>query len=122
MEGPANNPLNVVKGREQEIGPLLGIFIILILLVVGAFYFWDNELNKNSKKSSTATTTEIIVYRHTPISTSTQIIASSTGNAELDAIESNLDSQMQGVNNLNFWNCCKFSLNHLDFNYYEHQK
>src|ERR1035437_5352649 len=102
MEGPANNSLNVVKGREQEIGPLLGIFIILILLVVGAFYFWDNELNKNSKKSSTATTTEIIVYRHTPISTSTQIIASSTGNAELDAIESNLDSQMQGVNNLNF--------------------
>ena len=102
MESPVNNPLDVVRGREQEIGPLLSIFIILILLVVGAFYFWGHELSINSKNPPDATTTEIIVYRHTPTSTSTQIIASSTGNAELDAIENSLESQTQNVNGLNF--------------------
>jgi hypothetical protein len=71
MEDPKNNPLDIVKGREQEIGPVLGILIIFILLVVGAFYFWDNEANNNSKRPPTATTTEIIIQRHTQTATST---------------------------------------------------
>ena len=36
MESPSNDPLNVIKGRDQEIGPFLAIFIIIILLIVGA--------------------------------------------------------------------------------------
>ena len=115
-KGPTKNPLDVVKGREQEIGPLLGIFIILILFLLGASYFLVYELKGNSKKSPTATTTEIIIYRHPTTATSTGAIATSTGNpravraeqsshednAELDAIKNSLESQTQTINGLNF--------------------
>jgi hypothetical protein len=101
-KGPTKNPLDVVKGREQEIGPLLGIFIILILFLLGGSYFLVYELKGNSKKSPTATTTEIIIYRHPTTATSTGAIATSTGNAELDAIQNSLDSQTQNINGLNF--------------------
>jgi hypothetical protein len=110
------NPLDVVKGREQEIGPLLGIFIILILFLAGASYFLIHELKGSLGSSPTATTTEIVIYRHAPISTSTETTATSTGNsravraeqsshegnAELDSIQNSLDSQTQNINGLNF--------------------
>lgn len=102
MASPTNNPFDVVKGREQEIGPLFGIITILVLLVAGAIYFWSQEFGKNSKKPATATTTEIIIYRHARAATTTQAAASSTGNAELDAIQNNLDNHTQNVDNLNF--------------------
>jgi hypothetical protein len=95
------NPLDVVKGREQEIGPLLGIFTIVILLAAGAFYFWMNEF-KESKRGPQATTTEVIVYQHAPAATSTSTNASSSDAAELDAMQNNLENQTKDVNNLNF--------------------
>lgn len=117
MESPAKNPLDIVKGSEQEIGPLLGIFTIIILVVVGALYFWTHEPNRIQKNSTNATTTEIIIRRHSPASTSTsESAASSTGNpravraeqsshdgnTELDAIENGLEDQTENVNGLNF--------------------
>jgi hypothetical protein len=102
MESPTKNPLDVVKGREQEIGPVLGILIILILFLAGASYFLIHELKGSLGSSPTATTTEIVIYRHAPISTSTETTATTTGNAKLDAIEKSLDNQTQNLNNLNF--------------------
>jgi|GEM_PF-2193857 hypothetical protein len=109
MENPTNNPLDVVRGRESEIGPLLGIFIILVILIVGAIYFWRNESAMNSKNPRTATTTEIIIYKNAQASTSTgmmgsstEVAASSTDSAELNILEANLESQTRDVNNLNF--------------------
>ena len=80
MESPKNNSLDVVRGRDQEIGPLLGIFIILMILVVGAFYFWSYELRGNSRSPLTGTTTEVIIYRHPITATSTNTTTTSTGN------------------------------------------
>jgi len=103
MKSPEKNPLDVLKGREQEIGPLLGILIILVILMAGAFYFWMYGLNGAPKRSSTATTTEVIIYRHaTSQATSSGSQASSTDNVELNAIENSLESQTQGIDNLNF--------------------
>lgn len=98
------NPLNVIHGRDQEIGPFLAIFIILILLIAGAIYFWKEESGKNS--TNAATTTEVIIYEHSrPAATSspaTVSSTSSTGNPELDAIRDSMESQTGSVNNLNF--------------------
>ena len=116
MESPTNNPLDIVKGRDQEIGPVLGICIILILFLAGAYYFLIHELGGNSRGSSTGTTTEVIIYRHPATATSTNTTTTLTGNpravraeqsshegnAELDAIEKSLESQTQSVNGLNF--------------------
>jgi hypothetical protein len=116
IKDPKNNPLDVVKGREQEIGPVLGIFIIPVLFLLGASYFLVYELKENHRGSPTGTTTEIIIYRHPAAATSTDTTATSTGNpravraeqsshegnAELDAIQKSLESQMQNINGLNF--------------------
>jgi len=102
MESPTKNPLDIVTGREQEIGPVLGIFTILILVTSGAFYFWTRESSKDRNNATTATTTKIIIHRRDQISTSTPPVASSTSDAELDAIESSLENQTENVNSLKF--------------------
>ena len=101
MKSPTNNPLDVVAGREQEIGPFFGIVIILALLIVGALYFWRYETDLRSKNQSAATTTEIIIRRH-PAATSTEQSASSTDASDLDAIKANLESETQNIDGLNF--------------------
>jgi len=102
MESPTNNPLDVVKGREQETGPFIGIVIILALFAVGALYFWKHELVTKSERASTATTTKIVIYRRASPATTTEPAASSTGNAELDSIQNALESQTQNIDGLNF--------------------
>lgn len=34
------------KRQESGMGPTIGIIIILVLLAVGAFYFWGHALNQ----------------------------------------------------------------------------
>jgi hypothetical protein len=56
---------------ESGIGPIIGTFIIFIILIVAAFYIWSEHLNtaaeiQQQEKQNSATTT-IIIY-----STSTQ--------------------------------------------------
>ena len=110
MESPTKNPLDIVKGSEQEFGPLLGIFVILILVVAGALYSWMNESNRSPKNPTAASTTEIVIYEHPQASASTTAAAStsaseastSSDDAELNAIENSLENQTQNVNNLNF--------------------
>jgi len=102
MNNPTNNPLDVVKGREQETGPFIGILVILLFLALGAFYFLKNELDMRSERPSVATSTEIVIYRRHIVGTSTPSTASSTANTELDAIQANLENETQGIDGLNF--------------------
>ena len=96
QEKPLKNPSDVIKGREQSIGPIFAIFIILAVLVGGALYFFDQETDKGG--AQTATTT-VIIYRHAQPTTAT---TSANSNAELDAIKASLEIQTANVNNLNF--------------------
>ncbi len=94
-ENNTNDPLNVVKGREQEIGPLFGIFIILVLFIAGALYFLMHAWSGNQEKPANATSTEIIIYRHAPISTSTAAAASSTDNIGSDDPTTRIETHPQ---------------------------
>ncbi|HVM73932.1 MAG TPA: hypothetical protein VMU13_03600 [Candidatus Paceibacterota bacterium] len=38
----------VAPAKQSSVGSLIGIVIILVLLVVGAFYAWGARLNKQS--------------------------------------------------------------------------
>lgn len=57
--------------KKSSVGPLIGIIIILVLLVVGAFYIWGQRLNEKHAaeqaalelKSSTTTLPDITRVR-----------------------------------------------------------
>ena len=53
------------KHRHSSVGPLIGIIIILIVLLVGALYMWGQQLDKIKKaeelQKNTATTTTRII-------------------------------------------------------------
>ncbi len=36
----------VTNGEESKIGPIIGIIIVVIVLIIGALYFWGEKLNK----------------------------------------------------------------------------
>lgn len=40
------------KKSAQPVGPLVGIVIIMLLLIVGALYFWGEQLNKQTPEPS----------------------------------------------------------------------
>jgi tellurite resistance protein TehA-like permease len=44
--------LQTEQKRTQSVGPLVGIFIIVILFVIGALYFWGEQLNRQSAAPS----------------------------------------------------------------------
>ncbi len=39
-------PEHAAPKRRSGTGPIVGVFIIVLLLVVGALYFWGAELNR----------------------------------------------------------------------------
>ncbi len=43
---PITDPDRLLPPRKKESGPLVGIVIILVILIFGAFYFWGARLNK----------------------------------------------------------------------------
>jgi len=80
---------NQVPGTEQKksFGPLIGVIIIIVVLLLGAFYIWGGKL-------STQDTTNIdvitIIEEAAPVSDSD----------EIDAIEKDLTTG--GVSNIDF--------------------
>jgi hypothetical protein len=43
---PVENPM-LSPDKGNHMGPIIGSIIIIILLVLGALYFWSKELNQN---------------------------------------------------------------------------
>ena len=37
------------KPKHEPVGPTVGIVIIIVLLLLGAFYFWGEQLNRQNK-------------------------------------------------------------------------
>lgn len=37
-----------VEKHSQPVGPIVGIVVIVLLLIVGALYFWGEQLNKQA--------------------------------------------------------------------------
>ena len=57
-ENQNNTPVNPEPkpSGDKSFGPIIGIIIIIIMLVIGALYFWGNALNKQTQKNIAPTT------------------------------------------------------------------
>ncbi len=56
---------------KKSFGPLIGVIIIIIVLILGAFYIWGNKLSVNDKYVAKTTKTEELA----PISNSDEVTA-----------------------------------------------
>lgn len=62
-------PADFERQGKSSAGPIVGIVIIIILLIVGALYFWGAHLNNEARQSAVP---------YIPSSTSTITILSTT--------------------------------------------
>ena len=78
---------NQIPGGESKksFGPLIGVVIIIIVLLLGAFYIWGGKLSVNDKAVAQTVETEVA-----PVSSSD----------EVNAIESDLTAG--GVSEIDF--------------------
>jgi len=53
-EKPITDSHHLLAPHKKSVGPLIGIIIILVLLIVGAFYFWGARLNKEASLQNQA--------------------------------------------------------------------
>ena len=92
--GGQNTPTNFAPAMPPKkrggMGPLIGIFIIVVLLLVGALYFWGQKL---SQQETVAPTEQ--VEDQAPQSTgdaSVDALLTQSSSDELSAIEADLNS------------------------------
>ncbi len=43
-------PEHATKKRSSGAGPVVGIFIVVALLIVGGLYFWGAQLNRDTQQ------------------------------------------------------------------------
>ncbi|MBI5004427.1 hypothetical protein HZC00_05040 [Candidatus Kaiserbacteria bacterium] len=49
--GPISDPDHLLPRHQKSSGPLFGTGIVIVLLLVGAFYFWGAELNRRNNET-----------------------------------------------------------------------
>lgn len=85
---------------QKPMGPVVGIVIIVILLILGGFYFWGAQLT-DTEKEVKITAEEIINQEDTAL----ENLQSQSNSDEIDAIEAdlnttdleNLDSELNAI-------------------------
>ncbi len=95
MEELNNNPLTVTEDRSS--GPIVGVVVIILVLVVGALYFWGAELNKEQSQSA-----EKIVNGADPVTNSlrSQSQSDSVDSIQADLNNTDLDSLNSDIKNI----------------------
>lgn len=80
------NQMPIQETPKKSAGPVIGIIIIVIVLVVGAFYFWGAKLNNQSVP---APETEQL-----PLSSSDEVenISADLNATAIDGIDESLDA------------------------------
>jgi hypothetical protein len=51
---PITDPDRLLPAHRKEIGPTIGIIIILVILIFGAFYLWQSRLNERAAPANQA--------------------------------------------------------------------
>ena len=83
------NETNSNGGAESKLGPAIGIIIVIIVLVVGALYFWGQKISNESPPTterSPATNTA------TSVDSAVQNLNTQSSSDELNAINNDLKS------------------------------
>lgn len=87
--------------EPKPIGPMIGAFIIIALLIAAAVYFWGQKLNNqesNTQIQDTPTTQVSPTIQDTP---TTQTTSTQTKD-EYSEIESSIDASVEGIDDYNF--------------------
>ena len=89
---------NATQNSENKpAGPVIGVVIIILILIVGALYFWGAQLNKeaNQTPDDILNAEDQTLNQLQTQSTSTEI---SDINADLNATDlNNLDADLQNI-------------------------
>jgi hypothetical protein len=48
-------PMQAQPSEKKSLGPILGVIIIIIVLVLGAFYIWGGKLSMSDKNTEAET-------------------------------------------------------------------
>ncbi|MBI2046006.1 MAG: hypothetical protein HYT28_01115 [Parcubacteria group bacterium] len=80
---------------EKPIGPAIGAIIIVLVLIIGAFYFWGSKLEKTLPVDENATAEEVLAVPDTSL----QSIQTQGNSDEIDAIEQDVNAtDLQNLN------------------------
>lgn len=76
IDTPITDPHHLLPAKKSSAGPLFGIIIILVLLVIGAFYIWGERLNEKRAAEEAA------LQLHSSTTTLPDIIRVSTSSVQ----------------------------------------
>ena len=91
------NPVNVMPQMPEEtpkpssIGPLIGIIIVILVIVLGGLYFWGQRVEKNADESM-ATKEGAMSEGSDTADTSIELLETQGSSDEITDIEKDLDS------------------------------
>lgn len=87
MDEQNQTPPVTQPAKQKSIGPVIGTVIIVIVLIIGALYFWGAKLNRDASPQELEETMQ-------PLSTSDSVdaIGADLSATAIDSIESELNS------------------------------
>ena len=88
MDTPEQTPLPQGNNGEKSVGPIVGIVIIVIILIIGALYVWGQKITENKKMLNDETTV-------TPSSETDSLTANfqtQSSSDEVDSIQGDLNA------------------------------
>lgn len=82
-----------IMDHEKPVGPAIATIIIVLILIIGAFYFWGSKLEKTSPVDENATAENILAKPDASLDAlKTQGASDEIGTIEQDANATNLQN------------------------------
>ncbi|MEX0652140.1 MAG: hypothetical protein WD509_01465 [Candidatus Paceibacterota bacterium] len=103
METPQEDTPNTPQGNSTEehasSGPLVGVAIIILVLIVGGIYFWNTEVNNHKGDATQETSAEATVDALNTQGTSDEVAAieADLDTTDLDNLDAELDDLLNGL-------------------------
>lgn len=85
---------NQATNGESKIGPIIGIIIVVIVLIIGALYFWGQKLNNQTTevKTETVSTTENAVVADEETDATVANLKAQSNSDDLTSISNDLNA------------------------------
>lgn len=88
---PMHTPISYSEMHHSHLGPILGVLIIMLVLILSGLYIWGGMLNEEAERE--APNTLINNEPETPrANVDTQILDTTSPSDELDAIEADISN------------------------------
>jgi len=93
METPTNTKSN--NTHRASVGPIIGSAIVIIVLLIGALYFWGQQLNKQEKQRQESQKSELEQERELKKLKAESAIDLENIQAEINALNAEIVSPMK---------------------------